>query len=803
MKSLFGVLLWLLSFLPAWAQLPLANDPQPERYDRLKVAATPMQLAPLGILPAHIHVEDGHVVAEFSATERAVLDQQGIGYKVLISDMAAYYAARAYEPDAALQALGKTAVNCGNAPKTYAPVQNYRLGNMGGFLTFQEALGIIDSMSIRFPGLVTPRIVIDSSLVTHNGNRVFYIKVSDNAATDEPAETRLLYTGLTHSNEPMGLHNLIYYIYYLLENYGTNPEVTYLLDNTELFFIPMVNPDGYLHNQSTNPNGGGPWRKNRRNNQDGTFGVDLNRNFGYNWGYDNAGSSPNTNSNNYRGPSAFSEAETQSVRALCLRYNFPIALNYHATGNKWIYPWGYIASFQTPDSVEYNKYSGLFTRYNGFGIGTTDQVYGYITNGDSDDWMYGEQTLKPKSLPMTPEIGDAISDGFWPTAANIRRLCESVLYSNLTAAHLVNAYLYVADQTAPYLGTGTSHIRYNYQRYGIRDGATFTVSLTPITANIQSVGPARTYTGLLYMENGQDSIALTLVPGTPAGQPVQFVVNVDNGLFTFRDTLTKYAGSPIVAVADDIPAATNWTGWSYTNTTYHSAPGCMTDSPTGNYGSLAQSNTQLNLDVDLTDAADARLIFWAKWDIATDWDYVQLEARPQGGSWTALCGHYTQNPSQNLLVNGQPLYNGEKDWVEEEISLRDYVGQRINLRFRLFADLSGQADGFYFDDVVVEKVFDITTALSPDVATNGLILGLPQPNPSATGFSIGYQTTYGAATQLVLTDALGREVFRQALSAGNGSVTFPAGTLAPGLYTAQLVVPNGTRSATQKVVVLQ
>jgi murein tripeptide amidase MpaA len=97
----------------------------------------------------------------------------------------------------------------------------------------------------------------------------------------------------------------MYYMWYLLENYGTDPEATYLVDNREMYFVPCFNPDGYEYNRQTDPNGGGMWRKNRRNNG-GSYGVDLNRNFGYMWGYDDLGSSPIPSSETYRGPSAFS-----------------------------------------------------------------------------------------------------------------------------------------------------------------------------------------------------------------------------------------------------------------------------------------------------------------------------------------------------------------------------------------------------------------------------------------------------------------------------------------------------------------
>ena len=76
---------------------------------------------------------------------------------------------------------------------------------------------------------------------------------------------QVLYTSIHHAREPMSLSQLIFYMWYLLENYDSDPEVQYILNNTELYFIPVVNPDGYLYNEFTNPTGGGLWRKNRKN----------------------------------------------------------------------------------------------------------------------------------------------------------------------------------------------------------------------------------------------------------------------------------------------------------------------------------------------------------------------------------------------------------------------------------------------------------------------------------------------------------------------------------------------------------
>ena len=144
-------------------------------------------------------------------------------------------------------------------------------------------------------------------------------------------------------------------MYYLLENYGTNPEVTYLVDNRELYFVPVFNPDGYAYNEQISPNGGGMWRKNRRDNGSGIFGVDMARNFGYMWGYDNLGSSPTPSAIDYRGTGPFSEPETQAIREFCIEHNFLTSCTYHTYWNIIFPPWGYNLE-QTPDSTIFNRF---------------------------------------------------------------------------------------------------------------------------------------------------------------------------------------------------------------------------------------------------------------------------------------------------------------------------------------------------------------------------------------------------------------------------------------------------------------
>ena len=166
-------------------------------------------------------------------------------------------------------------------------------------------------MKIQYPNLISTKISIGNSI---ENRPIYTVKISDNPEIDEN-EPEILYTALHHAREPQSMMQMIYFMYYLLENYNTDPSVQYLVNNRELYFIPVVNPDGYEYNRTTNPSGGGMWRKNRRNNG-GSYGVDLNRNYGpytY-WNAPNGGSSTTPSSDTYRGTAPFSEPETNSIK---------------------------------------------------------------------------------------------------------------------------------------------------------------------------------------------------------------------------------------------------------------------------------------------------------------------------------------------------------------------------------------------------------------------------------------------------------------------------------------------------------
>ncbi|MCP4634349.1 MAG: T9SS type A sorting domain-containing protein, partial [candidate division Zixibacteria bacterium] len=184
----------------------------------------------------------------------------------------------------------------------------------------------------------------------------------------------------------------------------------------EIWIIPIINVDGYIYNQEQSPNGGGMWRKNRRDNG-GSYGVDPNRNYTYMWGYDDQGSSPYPSDDTYRGPSAGSEPCNQAVMQFCESHDFVTTLHYHSYGEYFLYPWGY-DQLDTPDHDLFVAIADSAVSMNGYDPGRAWELL-YAVNGDAVDWSYGELGI----LAFTPEVGNS-SDGFWPDPSRIQPLID-------------------------------------------------------------------------------------------------------------------------------------------------------------------------------------------------------------------------------------------------------------------------------------------------------------------------------------------------------------------------------------------
>ncbi|MEM9990874.1 MAG: M14 family zinc carboxypeptidase, partial [Bacteroidota bacterium] len=243
-----------------------ANDLQ---YSELKIWLSPAQnihqLARLGIDVTHGHwKKHQYFISEFSELERAQIQEAGFDFEVQIEDMQIYY-----EQQNSLPTLEDRNTACGEETVDRYPTPIlFRRGSMGGYFTYEEMLSQFEEMAIRYPEWVSPLQEVPN-IRTHKGNPVYWLRVSDHPNEDETDEPEVLYTALHHAREPMSLTQMIFYIWYLLENQEHDPGLRFLLENTELYFMPCVNPDSYIQNAIDRPNGGGMIRKNQRLNENG------------------------------------------------------------------------------------------------------------------------------------------------------------------------------------------------------------------------------------------------------------------------------------------------------------------------------------------------------------------------------------------------------------------------------------------------------------------------------------------------------------------------------------------------------
>jgi hypothetical protein len=758
------------------------------------------QLLNAGICIDHgLHKKD-FIENDFAATELELARSLGFRTEILISDVTTYYAAQNNPEES------KSAASCVNplfqAVEQIQAPQNFRLGSMGGYYTYQEFLNELDSMRAKYPNLISQRQVINPNDLTNEGRPIYWIRISDNPDVDEN-EPEALFNAVHHAREPMSMSQLIFFMWHLLENYGSNNNISTLLNGTELYFVPCINPDGYIFNQTNNPNGGGMWRKNRRINGDGTFGVDLNRNYGYNWGFDNQGSSPNGSSDTYRGTSAFSEPETRNMRDFALAHDFKVCFNYHSYGNLLIYPWAY-SGLQTSDSIYYSNTGSMLSRFNGFLTGTGAETVGYSSNGDADDWQYGEQLLKNKTMTLTPEVGPG-DLGFWPPSNQIIPICKSTLFQNLNQAYLLLNFGLAYDRNAGVFSQNNNQIKFDLTKYGFANG-NLTVGILALGSEIASLGNTKTFT-LNQFQTVSDSISLMLNSGLQNGTPIRFILYVDNGAgLVINDTITKTYGSYGSLFADNNTNLNNWlnigsgSNWQLTTSDFYSAPSSITDSPNSDYNNSSNSELLLRNPIDLRGASDAVLNFWAKWDIETDYDYLQVFAIGSDGARIALCGSYT-NAGTVYQAENEPLFDGRQtQWVNENMSLNDFLGDSsVSILLVLRADQWVRADGFYFDDVNV-SVLGASSPSGSIARRNYSLLEQNRPNPASEMVFIPFSnTTFNDKIyHLQVFDALGNLMYQKSISDGVQGVNIETADWPQGNYFYRMIGENSS-SETMKM----
>lgn len=248
-----------------------------------------------------------------------------------------------------------------------------------------------------------PLVHVDSIGTSLEGRPILAVKVG--AADDSPSRPNVIFLATYHAREWAATEMALRLIRHLSARPAPSGRVASLVASRDVWIVPVVNPDGYQYTFTTSR----LWRKNRRPNTDGTFGVDLNRNHAEHWGFDDAGSSPLPASEVYRGPSAASELETQAIERLHALHPPVTSVSYHTYTGLILFPPGYLYGALPGDLGIYRAIAGTDERPS-----VRDNLPGalrgyyrpepswnlYTTNGEYNDWAYARYG----TISFTPEL---------------------------------------------------------------------------------------------------------------------------------------------------------------------------------------------------------------------------------------------------------------------------------------------------------------------------------------------------------------------------------------------------------------
>jgi hypothetical protein len=677
-----------------------------ERYSKVGIPVSSREdvimLARLGISLEGTSFKPGrHIEVYVSESEIQRLKDNGIAFSILIPDWKLYYTERQRQESP----LGSQLLRA-------SQLKNFHLGSMGGFLTLEEMVADLDSMRAKYPALVTSK---DSIGASYEKRPIWAVRITKNPIPG--SQPQALYMGCHHADEAVGMMSVIYFMWHLLETYGTDPEVTTLLDSRELWFIPIVNPDGYRYNQLTNPSGGGLWRKNRHPLPDGRVGIDLNRNYGFKWGLDDIGSSPLTSYYNYRGPAPFSEPETQVIRDFVNAHHFTMAHSFHAFGDFVAPPWAYSCT-ETPDSVLFRALEVEMTAANRYSFGAE---FPYTCNGEAGDWLYGDTLSKPKIYPFTIEVG-ADADGAWPPLSRILPLVMENVRTNLVLAHAAGEYIKINKTAVTYqFNTDSAIVSVPFVNSGAGTQST-TLDVKVSCPELDLVSTH--FPGYSWGTAGP--LAIHARKNKPVGTKVMMFFEVRYGGGMTLDTLTFRLGPAKVIYADDAEGTrSRWLAssnlamvWDTTNTQAHSGRLSFSESPHSVYANNLVSTFTLDSGLVLKGSA-AELRFWLKGRSEENYDCLRVELSPNNGvTWYSLEGRYTSPGSgaPTEVPFQSPVLDGYKyEWIEEVMDLGAFVGNTVKIRFRFTSDNGLAYDGFFIDDLRVLVFGSMAYAHNPQV----------------------------------------------------------------------------------------
>ncbi len=243
------------------------------------------------------------------------------------------------------------------------------------------------------------------------GRPIFALLISNTPQKDDPKGAQkpsIIFDGVHHAREVMTAEVVMDVAEELLTKQATNPAYKNIVENWMVWVVPILNVDGSNIVFSSTP----MWRKNAHMTNNRIHGVDINRNYGFNWN-GCRGSSGMPSSDIYRGASAGSEPETKALSSLAEMVRPTSSLSYHSYSELVLYSYGcesmnaadkiLIAKIgrELADQLPIDRGTGTYTP------GTPSEIL-YDVDGDSMDHIYAQYG----ALSYTFEVNQAFQPSY-------------------------------------------------------------------------------------------------------------------------------------------------------------------------------------------------------------------------------------------------------------------------------------------------------------------------------------------------------------------------------------------------------
>jgi carboxypeptidase T len=271
---------------------------------------------------------------------------------------------------------------------------------------FEELTLELQELSDLYPKLIT----MGSIGTSVEGRQIWIVRLGSKPAQADNFPGSI-FMGGHHAREHLSVEMPLLLIRYLAEEYTKgNTRIVNMLDSRDIHIIPVVNPDGMEYDiKDANYK---YWRKNRAKNKDGSYGVDLNRNYGFQWG--TGGSSKSPGSDTYMGPKPFSEPETQAIKSYIENHkNITTLLTFHTFSELILYPWGHKdAGIENARAkAVHETMARKMAQWNKYKPQQSSELY--IASGDTTDWSFGQLGIISFTFELDPSSSMG-GGGFYP-----------------------------------------------------------------------------------------------------------------------------------------------------------------------------------------------------------------------------------------------------------------------------------------------------------------------------------------------------------------------------------------------------